>query len=166
MRLKKLIEEYKETAKIDDEYTDIYVNPTSDEIDKASKKPFTNKEADRVLRIYKRQKENANYVRYIADDKTKRLYVFHPSILHGPMQRHLGLRYGPDVLSGIATKIGGVWTTTENHYLEETIQQLWESDKEYFSKLTKKLLTQWKWVDAYIITSPYIKNIIEKETRK
>lgn len=82
-------------------------------------------------------------IRFVADDKKKKLYVWNPLFLHHSAWKEIGDRrvYSNDstILAGIAEKQGGRWVMTSASSKRGTIDQ-------------------WKWVEKWINISNFLKS--------
>jgi len=154
LKLEKLLESFYEVIKKHGEHEEIYVNPTSSEIDKVSKRLIP-KEYDNLID----SKEQGYYIRYTAVP-SKKLYVFSPYILHNELVRTFGIEVETgEFIHGIARKINGRWTSVEAHSIDHMVR---EHKKD---EIRKFMNTDWSWMDKYILTTPFIKTYEPKFRR-
>ncbi len=106
-----------------DSYYEIFINPTSKELDEVSK-----------------QTEIATYeesIRFVAIKKKKELYVWSADVLHQYMLNKIDFKYGTDkygdYLIGIIEKREGKWVMLNSNYTE-----------------MGSLIKDWDWVNKYI----------------
>lgn len=128
MNLRLLIEEFVKGVKHDDDYFEIFSNPTFNEIKKIESFP---------------------YFRFIADDKNKKVYVFNSNLLHSYAAKNLNIftyyiptdeyLFGEGVASVKSKKIIG----DRMFFLEAAIH-----DKLPIAK--KVLKKDWSWVNKYV----------------
>ncbi len=118
MNLRELLEEFKDGFKIKDYYVEVFVNPSSKEMNDASKK---------------------GCVRFIADPKSKKVYVFSPLALHNDVSKKL--KFGKwqvaskENMWGVAWKVGRKWIL---------------SSSDSFKSLGDKRATTWEWMKKYV----------------
>ena len=121
MKLKELLEEFKDGFKsgTSGKYIEIFVNPT--------KKEFM--DAYGIV-------GGKKYVRFIADPKSKKVYVFSPNEYHRNIHVNLNLT-NDDLINiwGVAQKVGNSWMLVTS--------DSWKSLKD-------KKASTWEWLKKYI----------------
>lgn len=127
MNIRRLLEEYLKTFKYRKGTCEIFVNPTRKEMMEVAKD------------VNKRY-----YIRFIADPKNKKLYVFDPDVFHTVAAEAAGGGLSSKkTLWGTAIKVGAKWEM--------------EGSDEFLYNLYK--LSEFRWVEKYINVSKYFKKM-------
>jgi len=158
MNLNTLLEEFKGSLKNrQDQYTEVFVNPSSKEMDQASQSPTTESGYH--------SKGTGNHLRFIAT-KDKKLYVFQPHTLHREVAKKFNIPEHPNALEGIAEKQGNAWRLVEAHDIEKIINDIVIYSGA--SKIAKDYLinNDWSWINKWIQINPYWNNTLKKLSKK
>src|SRR5271157_4144185 len=147
IKLGKLVEAFYSGIKyMGGEYKEIYINPTSTEINEVSES-LRPKSEDNLVD----SKIAGRYVRYTAIP-SKKIFVFSPYILHEDLDRKFGIDTSKgEYIHGIARKIRGKWTTVEAHSMDHIVRE------HKINEIKKFINTDWSWMDKYILTTPFIR---------
>ena len=114
-------------------YVEIFVNPSKKEFNDAAGKASFDHWAGR-------------YVRFYADMKKKKVYIWNPETIHDDIWKKIGdgrSYNNSTLLSGVAQLIGGKWT-------------MFDSDEGVKHILRDYKPSDWEWVDKWIRVTPYL----------
>lgn len=146
-KLKKILEEFLDGVKINDEYYEIFVNPNQKEIAEAADIVDPSRDFGWDNAWIKYHKKKGFYVRFTAIPN-KKLYVFNPLIIHEDLDRKFGIKENDVYIHGIARKEGGRWKAIEAHNIEYMIRN--KNKPEIMKELKAFAEVDWSWINMYL----------------
>lgn len=125
-----------------DENFEIFVNPSPKEIRDAA--------------------DGKREIRFIADNKNHKLYVFNVNLLHGiALGKIMRKDYGHHMIRGTAIIANGKWSMDSSDFIEG-LMYLTKGNDEAADKLKEILSFDTKWADKYIQISDYMNRVRKK----
>lgn len=126
------------------EYVEVFANPSKKQIDSVAE-----------------EYDGKKYIRYMADGKEKKLYIFPPSVLHLDVVKEIGSegyfrhpsRYF--YLMGIGVKENGKWVSKHSNSFSATDSY----DKEFVEEV---LDAEWDWTKRYHLNVDPLLNRMKK----
>ena len=137
MNLQIFLEEWKDTYKFGHKTVEVFVNPTKREL-----------------------MDLGNIMRFFADNRTKKLYVWNGNTLHVNMMKKLNLMNGKDFYSIKGLNLmGGSAIKKDGKYILQAVDNIYVQGSKAIIKFLSK---DWSWVEKYGIkvkNSPGIKEL-------
>lgn len=138
-----------------DKYTEYFVNPTVKEMDSLKLIPY-----------------NMYFIRFIADNNTKQVYVWCADRLHFDALRFLNIpglfiqELLPGYLLGTAEKQGGKYIMEESDRIDYQFTLIGGklNNIEVLDEILNK--TDWSWVNRYIYVDSYLNELREEFNRR
>lgn len=119
---------------------------------------FINPSSSDYVELNKNSRHHA--VRFIADNKQKKAYVWDCDALHPEVRNIIQLTgnyAGSDILDGVAGLHNGKSILESSDYLDNlSSNSQWKDNR---NKLLKILNTNWDWLDKYVLVTPYLQGI-------